>query len=525
MSFIDRAVAFFSPERALRRAAASSLLASGQFGLGPARSRALSSWNPGVSAPNSWHQYDLPILRARSENLFQENAIAHGAVCTSVSGAIGTGLSMQPRIDREFLKISDDEADAWEEHVRREWEFWAETVPSVCDAERKLNFYGLQAVIERSALVRGDVFALTPSIPRVGSPYRLAVQIVEADRVSNPNGAPDSDRLSGGIEFDGYGAPIRYHFRDTHPGDHSSSKAPTWTPIEAFGAQSGRPNVLHIHGDINALRPGQARSLPWLATVIEPLKQLSRFTEAELQAAVNNAILGLFIRMDMTAFDQLFDGNRDVFEEDAKANYLNQRGQWDRSMPGGQVVNLLPGEEPVPFSPAHPNAGLDPFVAAVMKQIGAALQIPFEVLIQNFNASYSASRAALLKAHKTFALRRANAATCFCQPIYDLWLSEAILLGRVRAPGFFADPLYRKAWSGAEWIGDGPGSIDPQREIAAAKARVDLEVSTLESESVAYDGIPWSVKHKQRAKERKLQAKDATAAPAKPAKPAPGAPA
>jgi hypothetical protein len=39
---------------------------------------------------------------------------------------------------------------------------------------------------------------------------------------------------------------------------------------------------------------------------------------------------------------------------------------------------------------------------------------------------------------------------------------------------------------------------------------VELEISTLDAESVAYDGIPWKSKHRQRTKEMAAQKADGT---------------
>lgn len=48
-------------------------------------------------------------------------------------------------------------------------------------------------------------------------------------------------------------------------------------------------------------------------------------------------------------------------------------------------------------NPGRPNPNFDPFVIAVLKQIGAALEIPYEILIMAFSSNYSASRAAILE--------------------------------------------------------------------------------------------------------------------------------
>jgi capsid protein len=86
----------------------------------------------------------------------------------------------------------------------------------------------------------------------------------------------------------------------------------------------------------------------------------------------------------------------------------------------------------------------------------------------------------------------------FCQPVYEAWIEEAISIGRISAPGFFADPAIRRAWCASTWIGDGPGSIDPEKEVKAAKMRIELRTSTIAAESLLHDGVDWRIKHRQR---------------------------
>lgn len=478
------------------------------------RAGSLARWKPYAGSANADTIFDLQDLRAKCRDLNRNNPVACGATNTTVTRAIGTGLTMQPRIDRAFLGLSDDAADAWQADTRRRFEGWAESAD--CDAERRLNFYGLQACQMRSALESGDVFALLPSILRQGSDSTLAVQLVEADRVSLPPGRINNDRHTDGIDFDEHGAPVTVYITNRHPGDISNSTMLQWLPVPVFGAATGRRNVLHIFGTPETLRPSQARGVPLLAPVIEPLKQLSRFTEAELQAAVNGAMYSMFIEMESDAFQDLFD------PED-KEKYIDNARKWKGSTTGGKAVNLLPGEKIHDVQPAHPNAGMDPFMAAILKQVGAALGLPFEVLILCFNASYSASRAALLAAWHMFRLRRENCATYFCQPIYEAWLYEQIAIGAIRAPGYRDSSALRKAWSAAHWIGDGPGSIDPQREVQAAQSRVDMGISTLDAESVAYDGLDWQEKHRQRVKEQQMRV-DGKLVPPLPSKQPTGSP-
>jgi len=138
------------------------------------------------------------------------------------------------------------------------------------------------------------------------------------------------------------------------------------------------------------------------------------------------------------------------------------------------------------------------------KYIGAAVDVPYELLLKSFDASYSASRAALLEAWKAFRMRRSWFARDFCQPVYQIWLSEAVARGRVNAPGFFDDPLIRKAWSQAEWNGPSPGQIDPLKEVLASQKKVENGFSTRERETIELTGGDWNTNIETISRENEL---------------------
>lgn len=504
-SLLDRAIAAISPKLALRRLQqrhALALMGGGYQGASYSRP-GLAGWGPRASDAESDTNCDLPTLRGRSRDLSRNAPLAGGAISTYVTNVIGTGLCAQPTPDADALNLTPEAAEAWSDNTLREFKLWAER-PESCDVTKTQTFYGLQSLIFRSALESGDIFILLSSLQKIDHPYRLALQIVEADRIGNPNFVQDAGNLSAGVVLDSYGAPVAYHICRQHPGSLLRRSDFKWDRVEAFGAASGRRNVLHI---FDRRRPGQTRGVPILAPVIEPLKQLQRYTDAELQAAVISGMFAVFVKMDPDAFDTLFD-------DAGKSQYVKGAVGWDGTVNGatldgpGKAINLLPGESIDAANPGRPNALFDPFCQAIIRQIGVGLELPFEVLIKHFTASYSAARAALLDAWRVFRGRRDWIATSFCQPIYEAWLEEAVALGRVAAPGFFADPAIRRAWSCATWIGDGPGSIDPAKEVKAAQDRIALGTSTRAAESILHDGVDWRVKHRQLVTEDRARKRD-----------------
>ena len=142
-------------------------------------------------------------------------------------------------------------------------------------------------------------------------------------------------------------------------------------------------------------------------------------------------------------------------------------------------------------TPNIPTAGFDVFLNAFCRLVGAALGIPKEVLMKEYNSSYSASRAAILEAWKEFKMFREWFVTDFCQPIYETWLAEAVARGRIQAPGFFDDPLIREAWCGARWIGPVQGQIDPTRECEAAVIQITHGIKTHEQITREMGGGDW----------------------------------
>lgn len=505
-NMLDRAIAYFDPKKAQQRMMARTVLAlSGGYN-GARRDKAqLSTWNPGSGSPTTDAVADLPMLRDRSRDQMRNSGVAAGAINGAVTGIVGTGLSANPVPDHETLRITPDQAKAWGRGTRRRFETWAGSPD--CDVARTLDFYEQQELAKRTWLESGDGFVNTPRVAHPGKPPRLALQLIEGDRVCNPNRMANTATLIEGVELDATTqAPVRYHFAERHPGDYHAG-GNKWTAVEAYGP-NGRRNVLHL---FKPLRPGQVRGIPWIAPILEPLKQLDRWTENELNAAVTSSIFSVFAKMDAQAFQDIFDG-------DGEADKLiDQRSNWTGELSSGKAINLLPGEELGSVSSTRPNPLFDPFWTAMVRQIGMALEIPFEVLVLHFQSSYSAARGALLMAWKFYKGRRDLLAKKFCQPVYELWLADEVAEGRIIAPGFFADDMIRAAWCRCLWTGDGPGSIDPGKEVAAAEKRVELGISTLEAESVLHDGVDWETKHRQRVVEVAARRADGVVAPPPPA--------
>ncbi|WP_421663632.1 phage portal protein [Lysinibacillus telephonicus] len=502
-NILDRAIGWVSPKTALKRAqhrVKSELLNAigegkgyGQHGASTTK-RSLQGWISTAGSALEDIERNIPKLRERSRDLFMGAPLATGSLRTIVTNTVGAGLKLNSQIDRDVLKMSQEESDAWESLVEREFQLWAES--ENCDSARMCDFYQLQQLAFLSMLMSGDVFATLPYKKRTGSPYELTIQLIEADRVCNPGGIDTylDAKVINGVEIDMTGEIIAYHIADKHPKSIEGFNN-NWTRVEKFGKLTGRRNVLHI---LEMERPEQRRGVPILAPVMEALKQLDRYTDAELMAAVISGMYTLFVTTDLSDIDD-FDGGIDEDDE------VDREDDTSIEVGNGAVNFLKEGEKIQESNPGRPNTAFDGFVTAICRQIGVALEIPYEVLMKHFTSSYSASRGALLEAWKMFKRRRHFISSKFCQPIYEEFLTEAIARGRIYAPGFFDDPIIRKAYCRAEWNGPTQGQLDPKKEVEAAELRVKGGFSTRTRESIELTGTDFYRNHEHRVREETLR--------------------
>lgn len=500
-NFVERAMALFAPERAQAAFATRiGFYQIGQFTGGKTERTALKSFNPFAGSADSDTIGDLTALRARSRDLIRNAGIARGALKTSRVNVVGSGLKLKAEVNRVALGMSEDAAEAWEAETEALFDLWASS--KLSDLTKTQNFYEQQALAFVSAWENGDVFTLRRYKER-GGILGLSIQLLEADRVSTPYDKMADYHYRDGVEIDDDGTPIAYHVLNRHPGDAIVNMAyftpADWTSVPADGDSTG-PLILHL---FDKDRVGLSRGVPSLAPVIEDLKQLDRYSEAELMAAVVGAFFTVFIKNENdSAPDIVGQPIPDPNHFGAPIPDPNHVG-----LGSGSIVELGAGESIETANPARPNANFEPFFAAVVRKIGVSLGIPSEVLLMHFEASYSASRAALEVAWQFFMDRRVWLARNFCQPVYEWFLYEAIARGLIKAPGFFDDPVRRAAWCGSEWIGPARIVIDPLKEANAEQAWIDMGAKTLEQVTINQTGGDWKRNQEQRGRERDIRVK------------------
>ncbi|PSL09119.1 lambda family phage portal protein [Fusobacterium naviforme] len=473
--------------------------------------RSLKGFRPNSSSPGEDIDLNNFTLRQRSRMLYMAAPLASAAIKTNRTKVVGVGLTLSPMIDYEFLGMSQEAATRWQRQTLKEFNLWAGKKQN-CDALGLNNFAGLQQLALKAWLMSGDVFALVKRYdPTPLNPYGLRLHLIEADRISTPDaykmgpnvlpnvegiipkGQPGAGhKIHDGVEVDSDGMVQAYHICNGYP-QQMLIDCLKWTRVTAYGAHTGQPNVLHI---MESERPDSYRGVPYLANVIETLLQQRRYTESELTAALVQSFFTAWIKTVTNKSEIPMNevGAGDIngipSENPNEENMSTSESEYE--MGPGTVLHLGENEEVQFGSPNIPTAGFEVFMKTITKMIGAALELPYDVLVKEFNSSYSASRGALLEAWEAFRMRRGWFVDSFCQPVYEMWLAEAVARGRVKAPGFFNDPAVRAAWCGARWIGPVQGQLDPKKEVEAGILMTAHGFKTHEQVTRELGGGDWN---------------------------------
>lgn len=451
--------------------------------------RELYSWNPALVSADEDLLDEQSTIVSRSRDLTRNHGVAAGAQQTYADNIVGTGLRLSSKPDYRLLGKSKEWATEWSANVEALWRTFADSLDF--DAARSMTFGQMTAQQFMTWFNNGEILAIPLWLKnRPGAKWSTAIQSIDPDRLCNPNAVLNSTTMRNGVEINSLGEPIAYHIRKTHPGDGLMNLgAPQdWERIPAR-TNFGRLRVIH---GFRRERPGQSRGRPIMAPIMGSFRMLDHYQRTELQSAVVTSMIAAFIETPLNGEQvaDLFGGN--------VQDYLTDRSEHTVQLKGGAVLPLYPGDKLSPFTPQRNSEAFASFVESMLRHIATGLNIPYELLYKDFSkTTYSSARAALLEAWRFFITCRHWLSTYWAQPIYELWLEEAIASGLVEAPGFYDN---RAAYCRAKWIGPGRGFIDPVKEIEAAKIRMEAGISTLEDEC-ADQGKDWEEVLEQRARE------------------------
>jgi lambda family phage portal protein len=465
---IDRVVLEIAPVRGARRIAARRALESAEA----RRFRMESTWEAaetdrlrggrwlasklGIDAAL---EENLETLRDRSRDEVFKDPIASGVIDSAVTNIVGQEICPQARIQETPGLISEAEARQFNDELENLYRRWAPFAG--IDGS---SFGEIQQLIVRTWLVDGDCFPLLRGKGGADKPIALSIQIIDSARVETPGGAiKDNVRL--GIARDSDGKPTGYYVRLGTPGELDDKYVHKLMPAGA---------VCHL---FQRMRPGQSRGIPWLTPVLTTLKDIKDYREAELIGRQVASCYSVFVTTPSDA---------------AGAALLGSTGDYAGSNPDKRVQEVEPGRidylEPgqdIKFAQPSRDQSFGEFIEGMLHSVAAGINFPFELLVKDYSkTTYSSGRLSLIDGRLSFKARQRVLADRFLKPVWRELVRQAIAVGEcsIDPVKFRADP---EPFLQHAWIPPGWPWIDPEKEIAASRAAIDANLSTLSDELAA----------------------------------------
>ena len=423
-------------------------------------SRLTADWVTGNTSADSEVYGSAQKLRDRARQLCRDNDYARQALRAIEGNVIGQGIPFQSQVRMQRGGKLDTSIN---DSIEAAWRQWA--MASHCHTGGKLSFADIERLVIRACAESGEVFVRLVRQSFGGSTIPLAMEVIEADQLDDGlNGrSQQGNEIRMGVEVDGWGRPIAYHFLAYHPGDYQFSNQQISTQRHK---RIPAEDVIHLY---RAERPGQTRGVTWFASAIQRLHHLAGYEQAEVvRARASSALMGFITSPEGELIgDDVMDGERVQNFEPGVFRYL------------------APGEQVTVPSLDSPDGQFEPFLRAMLRAMAAGIGCSYETISRDFSqTNYSSSRLSLIEDRDHWRILQSWMIENFHRRIFSEWLDLAVLSNSLSLPGYELTPERFKA---ARWMPRGWAWVDPAKEVQAYKEAVRCGFKTL-GEVVAEQG-------------------------------------
>jgi len=455
MNVIDKTIAFFSPQTALKRFHERTVLAA----YDAAKPNKQRKERPDNASANLLTLQAGSNIRGYARNLEQNYDIAESVLKTMVNNVIGAnGISIEPiprkkdgTLHTDFAKQLLKYWNDWKQRPEVTWELrWS-------DCERLLCRTWLR---DGEALIQ--VLAGTITTLDHGTKVPLSIELIEADYLPTWNNGTyketirvqqngqwqditnDYDIIQS-IERNRWGRARAYHVLKQHP--HDVTYKFNIRETRRIPAQ----NILHLK---LITRFKQSRGVSIFATVMKRLEDIKDYEESERIAARVAAAMTAYIK-------------RETPEDYSMESIEN--GQRDFKMSPGMIYDQLSvGEDIGTIQSNRPSGLLSEFRDAMVRAVSGGTGANYSSVSKKYDGNYSAQRQELVESYANYAVLTDSFAGMVTLPLYKRVIETAILTGVIKVPkDIDIDTIFE-----AEFYGPKMPWVDPLKEIRANQEAV-----------------------------------------------------
>lgn len=422
-TFFDKFLGFFSPDLELKRI--NSKIKSEMLvrGYDAAKTFSTDDWTSATKgSPNTEIRGAQETLRMKGSDLVRNNSYGNRGLQSIVSNTVGAGIMANIKGKTKLQTKRVNEA----------WKEWSNS--ALCDSNGQNNFYGLQSLVMRSMVERGEIIVIKEVFPS-----GMKLRLLESDYIAShiDSGSVFGKKINStvqGVKVDENGKIISFFIYKAHPGEVRSSTEILEIPSE---------KVCHV---FRQDRPGQLRGVTWFAPVIRLLNDLHEYQQATL--------IGRKISACFAAFITTNDSDATMSASDLKT-----KRETENMLNPGSIRYLQQGENISIATPPKVD-GYSEYVNQMLRSIASGLGISYESLTSDYSqVNYSSGRMGHIEFRKNVEHWQFNILIpSFCDPAFKHFLDWCQIVKGINVEGVTV-----------EWIPPAPSMLDPGKEIAAMK--------------------------------------------------------
>jgi len=364
---------------------------------------------------------------------------------------IGTGITARARArDLTTGKLNKP----YNKATNTLWKRWIRD-PLACDIEGRKDFLGIQRIIGGEVFAVGGVL-VRPVIRTHANNVGLTIQLIEREQLDKSKTSNNDNEIRGGVEVNEFGAPVAYWvFTNSHP-------------LETYRSESERIPADEIYDVMDPTRVRQTGAISAMTAALIRQHNLAMYDEFELIAKKYESCIGVAVTEDPTRGPDDPLGGIGAVDPPAKDNT-------EIEVVPGMVIKRGPGETVDLLDPKRPGNGYKMFTDQQIAQIAAGSGLDYATVARLYDkGNFSSQRQGLLDMwaeHDPIAMMIVNVAL---RPIWEMFITVAVLEGKLDAPGFFTDDALRAEYLEASWGLTPKTWIDPAKQGAGKKLQLDM---------------------------------------------------
>jgi len=446
----------------------------------------------GFGITKDYSVVDYWLLRRRSKQLFTENPYACGLIRRLLTNVINKGLNLEATPDASILGLDDDQLSEWSENVERRFVMWGKN-PNLCDYKRERTIGAIERQAEMMAMISGDVLVIL----RQGSSGLPNIELVDAEHVVYPDKGNHlravhnrGNTVEHGVEIDKARRHVAFFVKDK---DGHIKRVP------ARGSRTKRRQAW-LHYSTERMID-DVRGMSLLALMMQSLKEVDRYRDAEQRSAVVNSTIAMWIEKGEDKMSSLAFG-AGATRHDSVTTQNDEHGRKDvefsRTLPGVVMQELQHGEKPTSYDTKRPNVNFAIFETAIISTVAWSNEIPPEILMLAFHQNYAASRGAVVEFKMYLDRKRTSIGEELLDPIYQDFLVAEVLNGDILAPGFLESTRDATmwatfgAWTSSDWSGAVKPNTDLLKDVKAYGLMIDKGLITKDRATRELNGMKYS---------------------------------